>query len=69
MHGKLACLYSMKNNKAFTLINGGKTIFFYCHRRLLPIDHKSRKNYFVGRVERDIALPISLGEELYDMVS
>jgi hypothetical protein len=27
------------------------------------------KNYFVGRVERDIALPISLGEELYDMVS
>jgi hypothetical protein len=28
MHGKLACLYSMENNKAFTLTNGGKIIFF-----------------------------------------
>ena len=26
-HGKLACTYCMKNNKAFTLTNGGKVFF------------------------------------------
>jgi len=31
-HGKLACSYCIENNKAFTLTNGGKTSFFYCHR-------------------------------------
>ena len=61
----------MKNDKAFTLINYGKTsyLFIYFHRRFLPIDYKYRKKYFVGIVERDIALPILLREELYDMVS
>jgi len=28
MHGKLACLYCMENNKAFTLTNRGKASFF-----------------------------------------
>jgi hypothetical protein len=28
MHEKLACSYCMKNNKAFTLKNDGKTSFF-----------------------------------------
>jgi len=57
------------NNKAFTLTNGGKTSFFYCHRRFLPTDHKYIKNKdFVGLVERDIAPQLFLGEELYDMV-
>jgi len=32
MHEKLACPYCMENNKAFTLINNGKTSFF-----LLPL--------------------------------
>jgi len=27
-HGKLACIYCMENNKAFTLTNNGKTSFF-----------------------------------------
>jgi len=27
-HGKLACPYCMKNNKAFILTNGGKASFF-----------------------------------------
>jgi hypothetical protein len=36
-HGKLACPYSMENNKAFTLTNRGKAFFFTvtvvsCHR-------------------------------------
>jgi hypothetical protein len=42
-HWKLACLYCMKNNKAFTLKNNGKTSFFSCHRKFLPIDHKYKK--------------------------
>jgi len=31
-HIKLACPYCKENNKAFTLTNGGKASFFYCHR-------------------------------------
>jgi hypothetical protein len=27
-HEKLACSYCIENNKAFTIINGGKTSFF-----------------------------------------
>jgi hypothetical protein len=36
-HEKLACPYYMENNKAFTLANGSKAFFFYCHRRFLPL--------------------------------
>ena len=38
----------------------------------MPINHKYKKNikdFFVGRVERSVASPISSGEELYDVVS
>jgi len=72
MHGKLECPYCMENNKAFMLTNKGKTSFFYCHWRFLPTDHRYRKNikdFFVGRVEKDVAPPCLSGEELYDMVS
>jgi hypothetical protein len=37
----------------------------------LPTDHKYRKNkndFFVGKVEMNVTLPVLLGEELYDMV-
>jgi len=44
VHGKLASPYCMENNKAFTLRNGGKAFFFYCHRRFLPHNHSYRKN-------------------------
>jgi hypothetical protein len=60
MHGKLACPYCMENNKAFTLTNRGKASFFYCHRCFLPTNHIYRKNikdFFIGRVEKDIAPP------------
>jgi len=70
--GKLACPYCMENNKAFTLTNGGKASFFYCHRRFLPHKHryrKNRKDFFVGRVENDVAPPRLSGEELFDVVS
>jgi hypothetical protein len=72
MHGKLACPYCMENNKAFTLTNTGKAFFFYCHLWFLPINNKYKKNknyFFVGRIERDVILPVLLGEELYDVVS
>jgi hypothetical protein len=52
--------------------NGGKTSFFDCHRRFLPTNHKYRKNrkdFFVGRVEKDVAPPCLSGEELDDVVS
>jgi hypothetical protein len=71
-HGKLACPYCMENNKAFTLRNGGKASSFYCHRRFLPHNHryrKNRKDFFVGRVEKDVAPPRLSGEELHDVVS
>jgi hypothetical protein len=39
---------------------------------LFPIDHKYRKNkkeFFVAQVERNVALPVPSGKELYDEVS
>jgi hypothetical protein len=71
-HGKLACPYCVENNKTFTLTNRGKTTFFYCQWRFLPMDHKCRKNindFFIGKVEKDVAPPYFFGEELYDVVS
>jgi len=62
-HGKLACPYCMENNKAFTLTNRGKASFFDCHCCFLPHNHKYRKNikdFFVGRVEKDVAPPVFL---------
>ena len=71
-HGKLACPYFMENNKAFMLTNGGKTSFFYYHRRFLPSNHRyrnNRKDFFIGKVEKDVAPPRLSGEELHDVVS
>jgi len=71
-HGKLACSYCMENNKAFTLTNRGKASFFYCHCRFLPHNHryrKNRKDFFVDRVEKDVASPRLSGEELHDVIS
>jgi hypothetical protein len=71
-HGKLACPYCMKNNKAFTLTNEGKASFFYYHRCFLPPYHryrKNRKDFFIGRVEKDVAPPRLSSEELHDIVS
>jgi len=70
-HEKLACPYCMENNKAFTLANGGKASFFYCHCRFLPLNHRYRKNikdFFVGRVEKDVASLHLSSEELHDVV-
>jgi len=62
----------MENNKAFTLTNGGKASFFYYHHRFLPPNHrykKNRKDFFVGRVEKDVGPPRLSGEELHDVMS
>jgi hypothetical protein len=61
----------MENNKAFTLTNNGKASFFYCHRRFLPPNHryrKNRKDFFVGKVKKDVAPSRLSGEELHDVV-
>jgi len=71
-HGKLACPYCMENNRAFTLTNGGKASFFYCHRHFLPHNQryrKNRKDFFVGRVKNDVVPPRLSSEELFDVVS
>jgi hypothetical protein len=70
-YGKLACPYCMENNKAFTLTNEGKTSFFNCHRHFLPLNYryiKNMKDFFIGRVEKDVAPPRLSGEELHDVV-
>jgi hypothetical protein len=49
-----------------------KLLFFYCHRRFLLLNHryrKNRKDFFVGRVEKDVASPRLSGEELHDIIS
>jgi hypothetical protein len=46
-------------------------ICFYSYKRFLSTDHKYRKNikdFIIGGVERDVALPVPSGEKLYDMV-
>jgi hypothetical protein len=72
MQENLACPYCIENNKAFILTNRGKMSFFYCHRRFLPTDHMYRKNikdFFLSRIEKDVAPPRLSSEELHDMVS
>jgi len=65
-HGKLACPYCIKNKKAFMLTNNNKTsFFFYFHQQFLLTGHKYRKNikdFFIGRVEKDVALPLFSSE-------
>lgn len=54
-HGKLAYPYCVENNKAFTLMNGGKTI------RFLPSHNQYRKNirdFLESKVKKDVTLPI-----------
>jgi len=71
-HEKLTCPYCMENNKAFTLTNRGKASFFDCHHHFLQTNHRYRKNrndFFVSRVEKDVAPPRLSGEELHDVVS
>jgi hypothetical protein len=49
-----------------------KLLFFYYHHRFLPLHHryrKNRKDFFVGRVEKDVASLRLSGEELHDVVS
>jgi hypothetical protein len=46
--------------------------YFFSQQRFLSTNHKykkNRKDFFIVIVERDVVLPIPLGEELYDVVS
>jgi hypothetical protein len=62
----------MENNKAFTLTNGGKAFFFTvtivsCHR--ITGTERTKRIFFIGRVEKDVAPPRLSSEELHDAVS
>jgi len=52
-HVKLTYPYCMENNKAFMLTSGGKMPFLFPPMVFLT-DHKCRKDFFVGRVEKDV---------------
>jgi hypothetical protein len=43
IHGKLACPYCMENNKAFTLINGGKASSFLLSPSFLAAESQVQK--------------------------
>jgi hypothetical protein len=58
----------MENDKVFTLTNSCKLSFFNYHWRFLLTDHQYRKDFFVGRIEKDVEPLVLLGEELYDIV-
>jgi len=62
LHGKQQGIHANKRRYNF---------FFYCHCRFLPSNHKYKKNtndFFVGRVENNVAPPHLSGEELDDVV-
>jgi hypothetical protein len=71
---KLVCPYCMENNKALTLTNIGKASFFlfYFHQWFLSMYHKywkNKKDFFIGKVEKDVTPPLLSGEELYGVMS
>ncbi|MBW1279351.1 hypothetical protein KYD79_26520, partial [Escherichia coli] len=43
-HGRLSCPYCQNETDAFQLKNGGKSCWFDCHRRFLPMNHPYRGN-------------------------
>jgi len=51
------------------LTNIGKMSFYDCHRQFLSTDHKFMKDFFVGRVKKDVAPLLLLDEELYNVLS
>jgi hypothetical protein len=71
-HGKLACQYCMKNNKAFMLTNDGKTSFFTAtnnsYQQIISTE-RIEMTFFFSRVKREVAPLLLSGEELYDVVS
>jgi hypothetical protein len=67
-HEKLTYSYCMENSKVFTLTNDDKTSFFTVTVGYHKFK-KNKKNLFVRRIKRDVALPFLSVEELYDVVS
>ncbi|XP_019251004.1 PREDICTED: uncharacterized protein LOC109229914 [Nicotiana attenuata] len=69
--GKLACPCCMEDTKAFTLKHGGKTTWFDCHRRFLPMDHEFRRNtsaFMKNRTDYDEPPTTLSGEEIWERV-
>jgi hypothetical protein len=71
-HGKLSCPYCMEHSKAFRLKHGGKTSFFDCHRRFLPMNHPYRyqaDKFMNGVIEELPPFPRRFGLQMLDEVT
>ncbi|XP_070048539.1 uncharacterized protein [Nicotiana tomentosiformis] len=69
--GKLACPCCMEDTKVFTLKHGGKTTWFDCHRRFLPMDHEFRRNtsaFMKNRTDYDEPPATLSGEKIWERV-
>ena len=72
MHEKLACLYCMENNKAFTLTNGGKSSFLtitvvFCHQIIGT--ERTKRISLLAKLKRMLPPPPPRlsSEELHDV--
>ena len=61
----------MGNACAFQLRSGGKSCWFDCHRKFLPIRHsfrRDRNQFRVGHVEKASPPPLLTGEQIWTQV-
>ncbi|CAK8543131.1 unnamed protein product [Lathyrus sativus] len=71
-HGKMRCPHCMEFTTAFTLEFGGKSLWFDCHRRFLPLDHVFRRNKTDFKKDvrvKDLPPPRLSPEEIWNRVS
>ncbi|KAL0411861.1 UNVERIFIED_CONTAM: hypothetical protein Slati_3775800 [Sesamum latifolium] len=69
--GIMGCPVCMKDTRAFYLHNGRKACYFNCHIHFLPLDHPYRRNkktFTKNRVERKVARPRLMGEQIRDWI-
>ncbi|KAL0367134.1 UNVERIFIED_CONTAM: hypothetical protein Sradi_3603500 [Sesamum radiatum] len=67
--GVMVCLVCMEDIHAFYLQNGRKVCYFNYHRQFLPLDHpyhRKKKAVTKNRVERNVAYPRLMGEQIRD---
>ncbi|GJW20015.1 transposase, Ptta/En/Spm [Tanacetum coccineum] len=71
-HGKLACPHCMGNIDSFQLKHGGKSCWFDCHRRFLPLDHafrRDRKGFRAKNTVSSTPPPELNGFEIWQQIS
>ncbi|XP_058731844.1 uncharacterized protein LOC131603526 isoform X1 [Vicia villosa] len=69
--GRLACPYCMGSTDSFTLRYGGKSCWFDCHRRFLPMDHpfrKSKKRFSKNKIKKKKPPYMFTGHDVWEAV-